>query len=102
MRAYLFAIVATSAALVVSLFAFPLDSDDRVGALAFLAAVGLSGTFWGLGPALLSTMLGAAAIDYFFEIPRYSLQITNPHTFTDLLSFLLMALLLVPLNARFI
>src|ERR1700730_18616568 len=90
-RAYAVAILAFGAALIVSLFAFPLDSDDSVGALLFLAAVGLSGGHGGLGPALRSTALGATAIVYFFEIPRYSLQITTLRTFTDLLSFLLVA-----------
>jgi len=85
---------------VVSLFAFPLDSDDSVGALMFLAAVGVSGWYGGLGPALLSTVVGAVFIDYFFELPRYTLQITNPRTLTDLLSFLLVAILLGSLNAR--
>lgn len=99
-RPYAVAVLAFGAALVVSLFAFPLDSDDSVGALLFLAAVGLSGWYGGLGPALLSTALGATAIDYFFEIPRYSLQITNLRTFTDLLSFLVVATLLGSLNAQ--
>src|SRR5207249_11385054 len=99
-RAYALACCATGAALVVSLFAFPLDSDDSVGALMFLAAVGVSGWDGGLGPPLLSTVVGAVFIDYFFELPRYTLQITNPRTFTDLLSFLLVAILLGSLNAR--
>jgi two-component system, OmpR family, sensor histidine kinase KdpD len=99
-RAYALATFTTGAALVVSLFAFPLDSDDSVGALLFLAAVGVSGWYGGLRPALLSTVLGALAIDYFFEFPRYMLQITNIRTFTDLLSFLLVAVLLGSLNAR--
>jgi two-component system sensor histidine kinase KdpD len=99
-RGYAVAMLAVAAALVVSLYAFPLDSDDSVGALMFLAAVGLSGWYGGLGPALLSTALGATAIDYFFEIPRYTLQITNLRTFTDLLSFLLVAILLGSLNAQ--
>lgn len=99
-RAYALAGLATGAALVVSLLAFPLDAEDRVGALMFLAAVGLSGWYGGLGPALLSTALGAMLIDYFFELPRYSLQITSLRTLTDLLSFLLVAILLGTLNAR--
>lgn len=99
-RAYAVSIGAVGTALVVSLFAFPLDSADSVGALMFLAAVGLSGWYGGLRPALLSTVLGALAIDYFFELPRYMLQVTNTGTLTDLLSFLLVAMLLGSLNAR--
>jgi two-component system sensor histidine kinase KdpD len=99
-RAYALAIVGFCVALVLSLLAFPLDSDDSVGALLFLASVGVSGWYGGLGPALLSTALGALAIDYYFEFPRYSLQVNNPRTLTDLLSFLLVAILLGSLNAR--
>jgi len=39
-------------------------------------------------------------IDYFFELPRYQIQVTNGQTLTDLLSFLLVAVLLGSLNAR--
>jgi two-component system sensor histidine kinase KdpD len=66
----------------------------------FLAAVGISGWYGGLGPALFATAFGALVIDYFFELPRYQVQVTNGQTFTDLLSFLLVAVLLGSLNAR--
>ena len=55
---------------------------------------------WRLGPALLATAFGALVIDYFFELPRYQVQVTNGQTLTDLLSFLLVAVLLGSLNAR--
>src|SRR5262245_65863070 len=78
----------------------PMDVDSSVAALVFLAAVGVSGWYGGLGPALSATALGALAIDYFFEMPRYQLQVTDGQTLTDLLSFLLVAGLLGSLNAR--
>jgi len=99
-RAYAVAVLDVGVALVVASIAFPMDADNSVGALVFLAAVGLSGWYGGLGPALLSTVLGAVAIDYFFEIPRYMLQVTEPRTVIDLLSFLLVAILLGSLNAQ--
>lgn len=100
-RAYGVALIACTAALGVS-WALPaaVATDSSVAALMFLAAVGMSGWYGGFGPALFATVFGALAIDYFFEVPRYELQVTNGQTFTDLLSFLLVAVLLGSLNAR--
>jgi two-component system sensor histidine kinase KdpD len=78
----------------------PAGTDSNAATLMFLAAVGISGWYGGLGPALFATAFGAFVIDYFFEIPRYQVQITNAQTLTDLLSFLLVAVLLGSLNAR--
>ncbi len=100
LRAYTTALVACAVALVISLLATPVYADDSIAALLFLAAVGLAGWYGGLGPALMATLLGALTIDYFFETPRGMLQITNEHTWSDLLSFLLVAILLGSLNAR--
>jgi two-component system, OmpR family, sensor histidine kinase KdpD len=75
-------------------------ADDSIAALLFLVAVGLAGWYGGLGPALLATAFGVLAIDYFFETPGGTLQITSGHTLSDLVSFLLVAILLGSLNAR--
>jgi two-component system, OmpR family, sensor histidine kinase KdpD len=99
-RAYAVALVACVAALAVSFLVVPTYADDSIGALFFLAAVGLAGWYGGFGPALMATAFGALAIDYFFEIPRGTLQITSGHTLSDLLSFLIVASLLGSLNAR--
>jgi len=98
--AYGGALLACCAALIVSLIIAPLDIESSAAALMFLAAVGISGWYGGLGPALFATAFGALAIDYFFEVPRYEIQVTNGQTLTDLLSFLLVAVLLGSLNAR--
>src|SRR5262249_11460199 len=87
-------------ALLLSWFTAPFDSDNSVAPLLFLAAVGFAGWFGGLGPALVATTLGALAIDYFFELPAYQIQITTERTLTDLLSFLLVAILVGLLNVR--
>jgi len=97
---YALAIVTSAVALWVSLLLAPLDADDSVASLLFLAAVGLSGWYAGLEPALVAALFGAVALDYFFETPRYSLEITSVRTLTDLLSFLLVSILLGSLNAR--
>jgi two-component system sensor histidine kinase KdpD len=48
----------------------------------------------------VSTAFGALALDYFFETPPFSIEVTNARTLTYLLSFLLMSVLLGSLNAR--
>src|SRR5262245_35673128 len=82
------ALAATAAALLLAWLMAPSDPDGGAAALLFLAAVGVSGWYGGLGPALLATAFGAMAIDYFFEMPRYQVQVTAGQTLTDLLAFL--------------
>lgn len=100
MRAYGLACVASAIALVTSLAVSPVDADDSVAALLFIAVVGLSGSYGGLGPALLAAAVGTLAIDYFFETPPYTLQITSERTVLDLASFLLVAVFLGWLHDR--
>ena len=97
---YALTAVACLAALALGLAAAPLDAGDDCAALMFLAVVGLSGWYGGLGPALLATALGAVAMDYFFESPRHMLEVSDARTVVDLLAFLLVAALLGSLNAR--
>jgi|SRR5579859_2699856 len=99
-RRYAVALVMSAMALAISLIVDPLDADNSVASLLFLAAVGLSGWYAGLQPALVATAFGAVALDYFFETPRYELAVTSARTVTDLLSFLLVSILLGSLNAR--
>jgi K+-sensing histidine kinase KdpD len=98
--AYGVSFVSSVATLLASWLMAPVDSDNSTAALVFLAAVGISGWYGGLGPALFATVFGAVSIDYFFETPRNQIQVTNGQTLTDLLSFLLVAILLGSLNAQ--
>jgi two-component system sensor histidine kinase KdpD len=84
----------------VSLLLAPVGGDDSIPGLLFLAGVGVSGWYGGLGPALVATACGALALDYFFESPPFMLQVTNVRTLAYLLSFLLTSILLGSLNAR--
>src|SRR5262249_54643876 len=86
--------------LALSLLLAPIGGDDSIPGLLFLAAVGLSGWYGGLGPALLTTACGAAALDYFFETPPFRTEVTNARTLTYLFSFLLTSMLLGSLNGR--
>src|SRR5262245_57704768 len=65
------ALAACGIALFLAWLMAALDADSSAAALLFLAAVGVSGWYGGLGPALVATAFGALAIDYFFELPRY-------------------------------
>src|SRR5262249_42361314 len=99
-KAYGVSVVGCCLALVLTWLTAPIDPYNGAAPLLFLMAVGVSGWYWGPRPALLATASGAPAIDYFFEVPRYMLQISSETTLFDLLSFLLVAVLLGSLNAR--
>jgi K+-sensing histidine kinase KdpD len=95
---YLVALLLSAAALVASLVLAPqLGIEVPV---FFLAAVAVSGWYGGLRPALASTLASALALDYFFEVPAYDLEISHPRTALSLLVFLLLAVLLGSLNGR--
>lgn len=68
--------------------------------LVLLAAVVLSGYYGGLRPAIVASGLGALALDYFFETPRYALEVTDPRTVLNLIGFVVVAVPLGLLNAR--
>jgi K+-sensing histidine kinase KdpD len=97
---YALALLSSGLALGVSLALAPVGGDDSIPGLLFLGAVGLSGWYGGFGPALLTTVWGALALDYFFETPPFDLQVASTRTVAYLLSFLLMSILLGSLNAR--
>jgi signal transduction histidine kinase len=86
-------------ALLLALALEPLMGHVPFSAL-FLAAVMLSTWYGGLGPGLLATALAALAVNYFFELPRYSLVINDLITAVDLGLFVLTALLITSLNAN--
>ncbi len=95
---YLLAALASIVALAIALATSP--PDDNVPALLFLSAVGISALLGGLGPALVPAAVGTLAIDYFFEQPRYTLEITSTATLLDMVSFVLVALLVGLLNRQ--
>lgn len=97
---YGLALASCTAALILSLVAAPIYADDSIAALLFLGAVGLGGWYGGFGPALMATAFGALAIDYCFESPWGTLQITSGYTLIDLVSFLLVAILIGSQNRR--
>jgi two-component system sensor histidine kinase KdpD len=55
---------------------------------------------WGIVPALVAAIAGAAAADFFFIPPLYSFWIRNPENVVDLVLFLFVAVVTSSLAAR--
>jgi two-component system, OmpR family, sensor histidine kinase KdpD len=87
-------VVATLAALP----AYPAANDFP--ALLLSAAVAISASVGGYGPAIVATVAGFVSMDFFFENPPYSFTISDVGTPLDLIAFLFVAGLLGTLNAR--
>jgi two-component system sensor histidine kinase KdpD len=68
--------------------------------LYFLAAVAISGWYGGLAPALLATGIGFLSLDYYFETPRFSWDVSQVSTPVALVGFLVVAAALGSMNAR--
>jgi two-component system sensor histidine kinase KdpD len=99
-RAYGVALAGCGVAWLVGQAIFTVNPDEGATSLFFLAAVAASGWYGGLGPALFATVLGALALDWFFEPTPYTLQVTDLRTLLGLAAFLVVAGLLGSLNAR--
>jgi len=68
--------------------------------LAYMLPVVVAATQWGLGLGVVAAVAGAAAADFFFYPPLYSLVIRDPQNVVDLILFLLVALVASNLAAR--
>ena len=95
---YLVALLSVGLATAIALPLFPLASDFP--ALLLVAAVGISASYGGYGPALIATICGFVALDFFFELPPFTFEVTDLGTPLDLLAFLFVSILLGTLNAR--
>jgi signal transduction histidine kinase len=93
---YTVAAAAVTAALLIDLGLTPLVGISPFPLL--LTAVMASAWYGGLGPALLATALATLAIDYFYEVPLHSLELTRWDTVVKLGVFLLAALLISVLS----
>jgi K+-sensing histidine kinase KdpD len=95
---YVVAILSVLVATIGSLPLYPAAVDFP--ALLLLAAVATSASFGGYGPAIVAVIGGFLSLDFFFEFPPYSFEVTALGTSFDLLAFLMVAVLLGTLNAR--
>ena len=68
--------------------------------LIYMLPVVVAATQWGIGPGIMAAIAGAAAADFFFYPPLYSLTIRDPQDVIDLVLFLLVALVSSNLAAR--
>lgn len=95
---YAFAALLTLVALGAALALVPYDEDAPLALL--LTAVALSGWRGGFGPALLAAGAGALAVDYFFDVPPYMLEVTRSETLLNLGLFIFLALIVGSANAH--
>src|SRR5438105_1466222 len=95
---YLVAVLSVLVATAIAVRLYPIANDFP--ALLLLAAVAISASIGGYGPAFVATMCGFLALDFFFESPPFTLEVTRPGTPLDLVAFLIVAILLGTLNAR--
>jgi K+-sensing histidine kinase KdpD len=60
--------------------------------ITYLIPVIVAATRWGIWPATVASISGAAAADFFFTTPHYSFWMDDPQEIVDLLLFLVVAL----------
>jgi two-component system sensor histidine kinase KdpD len=70
------------------------------GAVIYLIPVVVAGMRWGIGPAVLASILGAIAAAYFFYPPLYSFRIKDPQEVLNLALFLFVAVVISHLATR--
>lgn len=68
--------------------------------LLLLASVVVAASVGGFGPALVAVVISFLSLDFFFEYPPYSFEISAMGTSLDVIAFFLVAMLLGTLNAR--
>jgi len=68
--------------------------------IAYLIPVMFAATRWGIWPAVLASIAGMAAADFFFFAPIYSFQVEDPQEAVDLLLFLIVSLVSSNLASR--
>lgn len=91
-------------ALVAAITAFSgavLGRQARTNVIMFyLLAVVISGLRWGLGPAVLASVLGALAFDFFFVPPELTLALANVEYGVTFIALLVVALVIGTLTGR--
>jgi two-component system, OmpR family, sensor histidine kinase KdpD len=95
---YALAVASVVVSLVLALRLYPLANE--IPALLLLAAVTVSASYGGYGPALVATAGGFLVLDFFFETPPFLFQVSDVGTSLDVTAFLLVALVVGTLSAR--
>lgn len=68
--------------------------------IAYLIPVMFAATRWGIWPAMVASIVGIAAVDWFFFAPLYSFRVDDPQEAVDLLLFLIVSLVSSNLASR--
>lgn len=96
---YAVGIAATAGALLLALLlTWAMALPDP--AMIFLSAVLVTAATAGLGPSVLSSILGVLVYDFFFVDPVHAFTVTNPQDFVSLATFLVVGILTSRLTAR--
>src|SRR5918912_2865639 len=95
---YPLAVLSIALATGLALPLYPIASDFP--ALLLVAAVAISASFGGYGPAIVAAVCSFLALDFFFEQPAFSFAVSGLGPPLDVVAFLFVALLLGALNAR--
>lgn len=89
------------AAATVAMFAIDhLIAPYNLVPIVYLVPVVIAATRWGAPQAIVASVAGFLASDYFFYPPFYSFEMENPQEVIDLLLFLFVALVASNLTAR--
>lgn len=99
LRGYLSSLLALVGATIFGLIVRPYIAPTNI-ALVYLLAVVLSATIWGLGPAILSSILAVLAFDVLFVPPYGRLEVHDPQYFLTFIIFLIIGILISELGAR--
>jgi len=83
-----------------ALLAVPIDVATMLVPVAYLVPVIFAATRWGIWPAMLASVTGMAAADFFFFAPIYSFRVEDPSEAVDLLLFLIVSLVSSNLASR--
>jgi K+-sensing histidine kinase KdpD len=90
--------------LAVALILWPFYPDVRsvTAATALLVVVLLSATIWGMGPALVASVLGAVYLNFFYVQPtlKFTLRIAAGDDLIALVAFLVASILVGQLSSR--
>ncbi len=83
-----------------ALLAFDTNIAAMLVPIAYLPVVMFAATQWGAWHAMLASVAGMAAADFFFFPPIYSLRVEDPSEAVDLVLFLVVALVSSNLASR--
>jgi two-component system sensor histidine kinase KdpD len=76
------------------------DAATNLVPIAYLIPVIFAATRWGIWPAMLASIAGMAAADFFFFPPIYSFRVEDPQEAVDLVLFLIVSLVSSNLASR--